>query len=189
MRVKGTINTYHLWPDKFKDDLAKVDAVCSPDRLFVLWQLAKNKETVIEVGVAGGGSAKMMHLSWPIASMHLYDTFEGIPVNDEGIPTGIYKGTVDDIHELLPSALLFKGKFEERKSVNIFHSPVLIHVDTDLVEPTRAVIDRFWSMMKPGDIMVFDDYNINLTKLTELIKFCFPDIMQFSYAQGVVIKT
>ena len=209
-RFKGTTNLAHLWAfDRaFLAAYAKVAdvVICSPDRCYVLWQLAKKLSgfsVIAEVGVAAGGTAGLMGLANPKAILYLFDTFEGVPENDEGIPTGTYAHYAYAVEDFLMSrrvttAILYKGRFEDsiKKGFGVPGKLLkerlysLVHVDCDLSEPTREAIHYFWPRIIPGGAMVVDDYGINLPQITRIVDgYFFEQVLRFSYAQAVMIKT
>jgi len=193
-RFKGTINLGHLWTLDY--EFLKVYAqvheitICSVDRCYILWLLARGKHHIAELGVAAGGTARLMNLAAPAANIHLYDTFEGVPENNEGIRKGSYKCKAKDVQKLIPKATLFQGRFEHHTWPKIRYG--LVHLDCDLAKPTRAALRWFWPALYQGGVMIIDDYGINLPRLTKIVDdFAFfndANILRFSYAQAVIIK-
>lgn len=187
---RGAISLAHLWSHDqlFMAHYSQVHdiVVCSPDRCYVLWQLAKMCDSIAEIGVAKGGTAKLMYLSSKTSTLHLFDTFEGTPKNTEGFPEGGYKGTLNKVQNLLQHASFFKGKIEEQPAISYTYD--LVHIDVDLVNPTCKAIDLFWPMLRVGGVMVIDDYGTNLTGITNEVDKRFKNILQVSYAQAIIIK-
>jgi hypothetical protein len=187
---KGAISLAHLWSHDllFLAHYKQVHeiVVCSPDRCYILWQLARMCDSICEIGVAKGGTAKLMYLASQAKNLHLFDTFEGVPKNTEGFPSGSYKGSLRRVQELLPTAVCTKGKIEE---VGVtFWKYDLVHIDVDLAYPTNIAIDKFWPMVKVGGVMVVDDYNTNLIGITDAVDSRFSNVLQVSYAQAIIIK-
>ena len=83
------------------------------------------------------------------------------------------------------SALFYKGKIEENKWKPQM-SFDLVHIDCDLITPTRAAIKKFIDISK---VIIFDDYNTIFPQITEEVnrKFIFKNIFTFAHGQAVVM--
>ena len=166
-RYKSSISLAHLWGfDKtFLEAYAQVHdiVICGPDRCYILWQFAQTFNNrpdlirMVEVGVAKGGTAKLLSLASPKAVLYLFDTFEGMPPNEEGLPAKIYAGSKQEIHSLLPNARLIKGLFERHISLEFdvwldtrYKEPKLdlIHVDCDLIAPLIHSLNEIWPRLE-----------------------------------------
>lgn len=135
-------------PDSLKDMIAHARTV--PDGCFV------------EVGVYKGGSA------WHLAqlseqqdrSLYLFDTFTGIPYQDEIDPAKIgdfSDTTYEAVRAALPDAFITVGIFPD--SVNFELEPVaFVHLDVDQYKSYKDAIAYLSPRMVPGGIMWFDDY-------------------------------
>lgn len=108
--------------------------------------------------------------------VHVFDSFQGLtefrredgPASEQ---SGDYRGSralleecaslagVDDhiiIHDgLIESTLPY---FVERKSETRFS---FVYCDTDLYSATKNIIDSVWSLLTPGGLMVFDQWNMD----------------------------
>ena len=116
-----------------------------------------------EVGVYKGGSA------WPLAalarergvSLHLFDTFTGIPFEAPGDSNrkGEFGDTsAETVQAALPDANLHVGVFPDTLPAWL-DDIAFVHCDCDQYASVRAVIDTLWPRMVPGAVMVFDDMN------------------------------
>ena len=186
----GSICLAPMWLNnsQFLNDYSKVANLCSycVDRCFILWQFARGAKRIAEVGVNQGGTATLMYLaSRGVADLHLFDTFEGMPENNEGPKEGTMKGEPRTIKRMIPSALFYKGKIEENKWKPQM-SFDLVHIDCDLITPTRAAIKKFIDISK---VIIFDDYNTIFPQITEEVnrKFIFKNIFTFAHGQAVVM--
>lgn len=142
-------------------------------RRFNLYNAVYNQEGIdaqpidyIEFGVAGGHSLKW----WIEKNKHQdtrfygFDTFEGLPEKWGGFEKGamavdmaalnitdgrveLHKGLFQDT--LLPFLENFKN--EKRK---------LIHLDADLFSATLFVLTQLYRFLKPGDVLLFDEFAV-----------------------------
>lgn len=136
-----------------------------------------------ELGVYRGGSARVIMKACPFKTLHLFDTFEGLPEDDESV-TGVHKkgefcSTFQEVIENLREFRLFEmhiGVFPS--STDLIHPDTqfsFVHVDADIYQSTKAAIEYFLPRMVKGGIMVFDDYDwTNCPGVTELVHQYFP---------------
>jgi O-methyltransferase len=155
-------------------ELARPYALVSPDRLYVLWSLARNAIQLHgdfwECGVYKGGTARMLAVflsrnAGPEVKLHLFDTFAGMPESDRE----------KDVHQ--------KGDFSDTSLAAVrqvvgnrerveFHPgwipesfreapdrPVaLAHVDVDIYRSVGDCCEFIYPRLPVGGVMVFDDY-------------------------------
>ncbi len=150
-----------------------------PDRLYVLWQAAKNVRHLVdaaaaEVGTYRGGSAYFIaralgHFdSEHPAQVHVIDTFEGHPEErrtegrDDFHPAGKFGETsFEDVRRYLgelPGIQVHRGEFTEVRSALPDVAYRLVHVDTDLYQPTLDCLNYFGPRLCRGGIVIVDDY-------------------------------
>ena len=96
--------------------------------------------------------------------MFLFDTFTGIPRQDEcdEVPVGEFSDVdEDEIRRAMPRAVLVKGVFPETlgEVVNELSPIALLHVDADQYRVTRDVIELLMPLMAKGGVAIFDDVN------------------------------
>lgn len=114
----------------------------------------------VEIGVYRGGSAYC--LSQLGRQLFLYDTFEGLPYQglQDGNPTGRFADTsVDEVHALIPSAIIIKGLFPD--SLIPMPPIAFCHCDVDQYQSTRAVLETIPPMMVNGGIILVDDFGVD----------------------------
>ena len=159
------------------------DAVVQPkrtllgyDRLYVFWQAVGNLVDVpgaaAEIGSFRGGSAyfiasAFLRVTGEEVPVHVFDTFEGHPAeaiteNDPFHTAGQFNATsYDDVRSYLaPFARLRVHKGDVSASLPLLEDSVyrLVHIDTDLYQPTVACLEYFGDRMSAGGVIVIDDY-------------------------------
>ena len=125
---------------------------------------SKHQGDFAEFGVYKGGAALLLHNIAPNKILHLFDTFEGMPENDQfeqGHRAGDFSDTSEEkVRELLgPSRniIFHKGWFPLQKMPNTMYS--FVHIDADIYQSTKAGLDYFCPRLVPGGRIVFDDYD------------------------------
>lgn len=158
-------------------------------RLYELWSLARQTAhlsgDIIEVGVWRGGSgallAKSEQLSGSGSRVFLCDTFSGVvkaSSRDSTYRGGEHADTSRSIVEGLVTSLgvenvrILEGVFPEESAHAIGDAAVrMCHVDVDVYESGRGVLDWVWGRLAVGAVVVFDDYGFpqcdGITRLVE----------------------
>ena len=123
---------------------------------------------VAELGVYQGGISRLLAEMLPTKTVHLFDTFSGIPdIADKSIDGhahGEFAASLDEVRAYLfdcPNVVYHVGIFPSTAAGDTFS---LVHLDGDLYESTRAGIEYFWPRLSPGGKLVFDDWNGGNTK-------------------------
>lgn len=147
--------------------------VVSADRCQVLYRLASQALAVdgdfAECGVYRGGTALLLSrvLEGHQKTLHLFDSFEGLPTpdpeKDPDLEEGVFKATSARAVEALLggfSGLLtihqgwipstFDGLEDSRFA--------FVHIDVDLYRSTLDCLEYFYPRLSAGGIVVFDDY-------------------------------
>jgi hypothetical protein len=94
--------------------------------------------------------------------VHGFDSFEGLPENWQG---GYVKGAFD-MHGRLPrvraNVRLHAGWFDDTLPRFAKEHPgesiAFLHVDCDLYSSTKTIFDHLGERLKPGSVIVFDEY-------------------------------
>lgn len=116
---------------------------------------------VLEFGVFGGKSIGSIARAVP-GTVHGFDSFEGLPEDWSGNKDakGQYS-TRGRLPEVPPNVRLHKGWFTDTLP-GFFAAnagPIaFLHVDCDLYSSTRTVLDHAVPRLRPGTVVVLDDY-------------------------------
>jgi predicted O-methyltransferase YrrM len=121
---------------------------------------------VAEVGVYKGGSARLIATYLPHKTVHLFDTFEGMPSTDPKkdchqkgdftVSFDIVKNYLSD----LKNVRIYKGIFPDTSEPIQDKQFALVHVDVDIYTSIKACCEFFYPRMLPGGVIVFDDYAV-----------------------------
>lgn len=121
-------------------------------------------QTIAEFGVYSGYSLALLSSSCPNASLHGFDSFEGLPEDwRPGFPAGSFgdKGILQYMPEVPENVTLHKGWFEE--TVGALFEPdiqplALLHIDCDLYSSTVTALEASRHLLREGTLVVFDEY-------------------------------
>jgi hypothetical protein len=146
------------------------------DRLYVLWQCARNVATldaaVGEVGSYRGGSAYFLAsvfraLAGHDVPMHIFDTFQGHPEkidprHDTVHKAGMFADTsYEQVRTYLggfPRLVMHKGEFSAQAASAPDQRYMLAHIDVDIYRTTLDALRYFGSRLLPGGVLVVDDF-------------------------------
>lgn len=148
-------------------------------RCYELWDLVgqstKLQGSLLEIGVWRGGTggliAKKAHLCGIADPIYLCDTFEGVvkaSQKDTSYRGGEHADTSPEIVQKLlteklqlKNTVLLKGIFPDQTGGQIANRKFrFCHIDVDVYESTKDIVDWLWPRLVPGGIIVFDDYGI-----------------------------
>ena len=147
------------------------ETVCGANAIQTLRELAlKIKDfdgVVVEVGVFRGGSGKVLKDTLPDDQIYLFDTFEGMPQENEFDnlhKRGDFADTsYEEVCKLFadsPNVSVYKGCFPQENSDILFDKQVkFLHLDVDIYQSHVDCLEFFHDKMVSGGIIVFDDYN------------------------------
>ena len=119
---------------------------------------------IAEVGVFRGASAKVICEAKGDRALHLFDTFEGLPLpgaQDAAFHKGQYARSIESVSEYLkgyPNVRLYKGIFPVTSGPVQERSFSFVHLDVDLYESTTAALEFFYPRMRPGGVIISHDY-------------------------------
>jgi len=125
-----------------------------------LSQRLPEQGAVVECGVFYGRSLRLL-ANWTRRECHGFDSFAGLPEAwSRQEPAGAYS-TQGHIPSLPPNVRLHQGWFEDTLPdvmPQLQDGVALLHVDCDLYSSTQTVLQHLLPRLKPGSIIVFDDY-------------------------------
>ncbi len=167
---------YHLIKDK---------TLVDQYRCFELWQIALQQKHVpgnfLEVGVWRGGTAMLLGKSIENSDKTLYlaDTFTGV-INATESDSNYFGGehadtSVGEVQQFLNEQLdldfqILVGEFPV-KTGDLVRGPLsLVHIDVDVYESGKLILDWCKSRMSPNGVIIFDDYGFLSTDgITKLV--------------------
>lgn len=141
---------------------------------------ASDKGCIVEAGCFKGGSTAKLSIAARLANRTLivFDSFEGIPVNEEPhrqdifglrveFGAGKYRGQFEDVvanvrrFGELGSCEFVKGWFED--TMHNFREPVaLAFIDVDLASSTRTCLRNLYPLLIPGASIFSHDGHLPL---------------------------
>ena len=121
---------------------------------------------IAEVGVYRGGSAKIICSAKAEKSLHLFDTFEGLPKVDEidmvwPFYEGKFAAPFEEVQEYLghhENVFFYKGIFPATSGPVQDRKFSMVNLDVDTYESTKECLEFFYSRMSPGGILISHDY-------------------------------
>lgn len=135
-----------------------------------------------ELGVYRGGSALVICQTRPHTMLHLFDTFKGMPADEEVgydpdgyVRKGMFEASEETVRQNLAGypVEFHAGLFPEDGAGPIDGKYVFVHIDCDLYRSAADAIGWFWPRMVPGGIMFFDDYGCKFTGVTTAVQEAF----------------
>jgi O-methyltransferase len=116
-----------------------------------------------EVGVFRGASAKVIRLALPDKTLHLFDTFEGLPQSDAAgdLQVGEYSCGLEEVKKYLGSERnthFHVGLFPDSAGPAQDRRFAFVHLDMDLFDGTLAALNWFYPRLLPGGIIMTHDY-------------------------------
>jgi hypothetical protein len=125
---------------------------------------AKVPGEIAEVGVFRGGTARVICEAKGAKSLHLFDTFEGLPPPgevDTAFRRGQYSCSLKEVQSYLsgfPDVYCHKGLFPETGEPVRHLQFAFVHLDVDLYQSTAEALSFFYPRMSPGGIIMSHDY-------------------------------
>jgi O-methyltransferase len=118
---------------------------------------------IAEVGTAQGGSARLIAQYAAGKTIHVFDTFEGLPApgaNDPGFVKGAYVCSLESVREYLKGfpVEFHKGLFPGSAAAVNECRFSFVHLDVDLYQSTLDCLDFFYPRMHLGGIIISHDY-------------------------------
>lgn len=160
---------------------------------------AKIYGDIAEVGVYKGASAKIIAQVKGKKSLHLFDTFEGLPeISKIDNPEQFYKGkfvvTFEDVKKYLkkyPNVFFYKGLFPQTAGPVKNKTFSFVNLDVDLYESTKNCLEFFYPRMTKGGIIISHDY-IDAAGVKKAVDEFFRDkpetVLELSGSQCLIVK-
>lgn len=128
-------------------------------REWVAGQVSADLPYVLEFGVAGGRSVNQIARALPGRKVYGFDSFAGLP---EAWRWRMGKGAFETaVPRVRKNVQLVAELFQETVPLWLQHHPApigLLHVDVDLFSSAETVLRGLVSRLKPGSLIVFDEY-------------------------------
>jgi len=165
-------------------------------RCFELWklveQIAKLKNgNIIEIGVWRGGTGALIAKQAQNCGIQdrviLCDTFTGVvkagvgdPIYGGGEHADTSRQVVEELiltHMNLNNVEILEGIFPDETGHRVGGMQFrFCHIDVDVYQSAKDIVDWMWDKMVPGGIMVYDDYGFDgcqgITKCVEEQMMC-----------------
>ena len=151
-----------------------------------------------EVGVAEGGSAAVICEAKKEKTVHLFDTFEGLPeLGEEDRASSFTKGQyfaeylkIKKFFKQYSNVYVYKGVFPDSGEPIKDRKFSFVHLDADLYKSTYESIQFFWPRMTPGGILISHDYQTEPgVKKAFTDFFGETEIKTPGVSQGLIYKT
>ena len=166
-----------LWDyDDYFNDLRKQiigHTLVDKPQCYILYQYAKHAAglpgDVAEVGVYKGGTARLLAKVFESTgkTIHLFDTFSGMPISDPSKDVHKEGDFSDTSLEVVKTYLhdcenvcFYQGLFPATSKPVVKSTFCLIHIDVDIYQSAMDCCKFFYPRMEKGGIMIFDDYGI-----------------------------
>lgn len=164
-----------------------------PDRgslYSVVSQRIEGEEVLyLEFGVYEGASLRVWStlLRNPLSSLHGFDSFEGLPENwDSFRPKGTFdvKGKLPEFDD--SRVVLHQGWFATTLISFTLpeHERLVINLDADLYSSTKFVLETLQDAIKPGTIIIFDEFCDRLHELQAFSEFIEATRMTFRFVSA-----
>src|SRR5207237_6870116 len=139
------------------------------DRLENLARLARSVRPLpgelAELGAYQGGSASVIAGACPEKRLRLFDTWEGIPEDDQvegGHSKGEFAADFDEVKQFLQlyNVEYFRGRFPDTAPGSNGDNTryAFVHLDSDTYQSTKAGLEYFLPRLISGGVCVLDDY-------------------------------
>lgn len=153
----------------------ETETLLTPYEAFLIYSVAKTQSSLdadmAEVGVYQGGSAKIICEAKGNKTLHLFDTFEGLPeVSETDVIFDDIKffkknqmnqtdvSTVQKYLSNYKNVHIYKGKFPNTSEPIKNSSFSFVHLDVDIYESTLNCLNFFYPRLIIGGIIISHDY-------------------------------
>ena len=143
----------------------------------------------LEFGVWEGSSMRSWSrlLQNPLASLHGFDSFEGLPEAwDARRPRGTFSrdGALPTFED--PRVILHKGWFDDTLPAFALpeHERLVLNLDADLYSSTIFVLRTLAHAFRPGTLLIFDEFCDRLHEMKAFDEFLEATRMRFQFLAG-----
>ncbi len=153
---------------------------------------------VAEVGSFEGVSAKLLAATDRRRTLHIFDTFEGLPQpgekDSQGFYSGQYRASESEVRKYLQSftVQVYKGFFPSTAGPIADKTFAFVHLDVDLYESTKACLEFFYPRMALGGIILTHDYAARNEGVYRAFQEFFRNkpepVIELGGNQGMVVK-
>jgi len=151
--------------------------------------IRRERVLYLEFGVWQGNSMRSWSrlLENPLAALHGFDSFEGLPEAwDERRPRGTFSrgGALPAFEDT--RIVLHKGWFNDTlpKFVLPEHERLVLNLDADLYSSTIFVLHTLTEAIRPGTLLIFDEFCDRLHELKAFAEFLDTTRMRFRFLAG-----
>lgn len=136
----------------------------------------------LEFGVAAGASFRwwLRHVAHPEARFAGFDVFTGLPEDFGPVKAGSFDtgGRVPEVDD--PRARFVSGFFQDTLGPFIEESGLgerdagrrlVVHLDADLYSSTLFVLTRLAPHLRPGDVLLFDEFGVPMHEFKAWTEF------------------
>ena len=141
------------------------------------YQLKDSPVNYIEFGVEEGNSMKwwLEHSVHPGSIFLGLDTFEGLPEKWGPHEKGAMAFPMEQVDINDARVTFFKGLFQETANEALNHLQAahrtLFHMDADLFSSTLFALTQCYRFMKPGDLIIFDEFTTPVHEFRAFLLF------------------
>lgn len=154
---------------------------------------------IAEVGVYKGGTAKLICEEKGEKSLHLFDTFEGLPeikdIDKSKHRKGQYPSNYYEVKKYLknyPKVNFYQGIFPSTADQVKDKKFSFVHLDVDIYESTLEALKFFFPRMSKGGVIISHDYVMapGVRKaFDEFFEKKAEPVLDISQSQCLVVKT
>lgn len=153
----------------------EVDIGFYPYEAYTVYSISKSQSRLsgefAEVGVYQGGSARIICEVKGEKTLHLFDTFTGLPkVSGKDNYMGVkywednqFNNTSEEqvkgYLSKFPNVQIYKGKFPETSGPVLNTQFSFVHLDVDLYQSTKDCLDFFYPRLVKGGIILTHDFH------------------------------
>jgi len=182
--------TYSPWfEDWFQEIYIKIACardytIVTEDRCYIIYKLCHHclhlEGDFAECGVYKGGTAffiayALRNNSIQGKSLHLFDTFTGLPSVSDKDPSGHKKGMFGDVSlgdvkyylRRFPFVVFHPGIIPETFEAVKDRRFAFVHIDVDLYQTAKDCLSFFYDRMISGGVIVSDNYGFPRYKFSE----------------------